>query len=320
MLTQLLAYLGASSKEAVNGVAAVSMMLKEGHTFDMILMDIQMPIMDGFEATKRIRAAGKSLPILALSADITTQTIENASKCGMDGYLSKPLEHEKLLKYMIKHFNIVFEKNTNNQKDEQNIEFPSLSCIDVVRGLGIFNNNAEAYASILKKLSKSINENMDMLREQLNKSDMGEAKKTAHAMKGACSNLGAFKLSNAWLQLESAIKYDDKNDIADSVIVIENAVSEYHANMEVLDTICFNEKSEEKKPLEASMLELLQSKIKNHEVEAKSLVYKILKGYTMENDTQKALHQCAEALEKYDFAKADKTISTITPTSTQKEN
>ncbi len=319
MLAQLLAYLGASTKEAVNGVAAVSMMLKDGSDIDMILMDIQMPIMDGFEATKRIRAAGKTLPILALSADITAQTIENAGKCGMDGYLSKPLEHDKLLKYMIRHFGIVVETSEQEQCKETIIDFPALSSVDIVRGLGIFNNDAEAYASILKKLSVSINENMAALRKQLDKSDMNEAKKTAHAMKGACSNLGVFRLSEAWLKLESAIRYDDKNEIADSIIVIENAMTEYRSNMEILDTICFDEKSEEKNPLEPDAIELLLSKIKNREVDAKTMVYKILKGCVMERNTQEALHQSAEALEKYDFAKADKLLSTLISTST-KEN
>lgn len=86
----------------VGGPQAVEKM-QPGHSFDCVLMDVQMPGMDGFEATRRIRAQEtehqmKHTPIFALTADIFFGTREKAMESGMDGFLSKPIEEDQLYK------------------------------------------------------------------------------------------------------------------------------------------------------------------------------------------------------------------------------
>lgn len=88
-------------------------MLRPPHQFDACFMDIQMPEMDGFEATRRIREIENSvkdrelfvhLPILAMTADVMQATHQECSKCGMDGYVSKPFEAEQLYREVSKFF------------------------------------------------------------------------------------------------------------------------------------------------------------------------------------------------------------------------
>ncbi|MED6156001.1 Histidine kinase 4 [Stylosanthes scabra] len=117
---------GADVKCAESGKAALEM-LQLPHNFDACFMDIQMPEMDGFEATRRIRMMeskaneqemngeceeGKRrkrsehhLPILAMTADVIHATYEECLKCGMDGYVSKPFEEENLYQAVAKFFN-----------------------------------------------------------------------------------------------------------------------------------------------------------------------------------------------------------------------
>lgn len=82
---------------AVNGFAAVEMFKKSepGH-YDMILMDVQMPLMNGYEATRRIRACGhpeaKTIPIVAMTANTFAEDVQNAMDAGMDGHLAKPID------------------------------------------------------------------------------------------------------------------------------------------------------------------------------------------------------------------------------------
>ncbi|XP_020220590.1 histidine kinase 4 [Cajanus cajan] len=113
---------GADVKCADSGKAALEM-LQLPHSFDACFMDIQMPEMDGFEATRRIRTMERRaneqqingegsgwkneyhIPILAMTADVIQATYDECVKCGMDGYVSKPFEEENLYQAVAKFFN-----------------------------------------------------------------------------------------------------------------------------------------------------------------------------------------------------------------------
>ena len=79
--------------EAKNGLEAVELVKK--NQYDVVLMDLQMPIMDGYEAVKKIRSLGEeyiSLPIIALSASVSNEVVARVTEHGMDDYLSKPFD------------------------------------------------------------------------------------------------------------------------------------------------------------------------------------------------------------------------------------
>ena len=98
----LLVDAGAEVTTVTNGKEAVTIFEeKPEHCFDLILMDVMMPVMDGYEATKKIRASHKkdalTIPIIAMTANAFTEDIENAKAAGMNEHLSKPLDIHKLL-------------------------------------------------------------------------------------------------------------------------------------------------------------------------------------------------------------------------------
>lgn len=97
----LLEMTGAVMDKAINGKEAVEMIKEKGEGFyDMVFMDARMPIMDGYEATRTIRAQGTEyaakLPIVAMSADAFAEDVENFKKCGMNDYVSKPIDLKAL--------------------------------------------------------------------------------------------------------------------------------------------------------------------------------------------------------------------------------
>lgn len=98
----LLSDAGAAVTKAVNGADAVKIFedMPEG-SFDVILMDIMMPVMDGYEATEKIRMSSKgdakSIPIIAMSANAFAEDVEKALRSGMNVHLSKPLDIERLI-------------------------------------------------------------------------------------------------------------------------------------------------------------------------------------------------------------------------------
>ncbi len=87
---------GASIERVENGKEAVEAMNKNESNYDFILMDIQMPEMDGYEATKVIRQTNKEIPIFALSADAYLENKRYSKEIGMDGHFSKPIDFEKM--------------------------------------------------------------------------------------------------------------------------------------------------------------------------------------------------------------------------------
>ena len=92
---------GFSIDTAENGAAAVRKIAASAPgTYDLVLMDIQMPVMDGFESTRRIRAlpqpALSHIPIIAMTADAFDEDRRAAARCGMNGFVSKPIDMEEL--------------------------------------------------------------------------------------------------------------------------------------------------------------------------------------------------------------------------------
>ena len=91
---------------AVNGKEALDMIEADPDRYDIVFMDLQMPQMDGFEATRRIRALPalqRTLPIVAMTANVFTSDIEECIAAGMDEHLGKPLDIDKIFEVMRKY-------------------------------------------------------------------------------------------------------------------------------------------------------------------------------------------------------------------------
>lgn len=101
VLTKILENLGVKTEQANNGLTALKMV--KTNKYQMVLMDIHMPKMDGYEATRLIRETNKDIIIVGLSADVTKQAISKSLELGMNDYLTKPLSKDKLLNILKKH-------------------------------------------------------------------------------------------------------------------------------------------------------------------------------------------------------------------------
>ncbi len=115
ILTEMLSMEGAESELAINGKEAVEKFMSvEPDRYDMILMDVQMPIMNGYEATRQIRASAhpraKTIPIVAMTANAFAEDVRNALDAGMDGHLAKPIDMNKVKELLGKLLN----KNENS--------------------------------------------------------------------------------------------------------------------------------------------------------------------------------------------------------------
>ena len=179
--------------DAFDGKMAVELYNKSSEKYDLILMDIQMPVMDGYEATKIIRESNLEIPIIALSANAMKEDIEKTKSLGMNEHLSKPIDVKKLyqvlLKYLKKNDNDTSLKSESVVSDSE-IKIPKTKNIDVDLGLKYLVGNKKAY---LKILDSFYNRYKDLDLLNLSESDL---KLTTHTLKGLGKNIGAIGLSD----------------------------------------------------------------------------------------------------------------------------
>lgn len=90
--------------EANNGRQAINICLQEKNV-DAVLMDIQMPIMNGYEATRQIKRVRPNLPIIALTAYAFAEDISKSMAAGFNDYIAKPFDRDKLIEILVKNFN-----------------------------------------------------------------------------------------------------------------------------------------------------------------------------------------------------------------------
>lgn len=168
---------------ALNGEIAVEKTKKEH--FDIIFMDLQMPIMDGFEASKKIREFNTSIPIVALSAAVMEEDLKMTENVGMNEHLAKPIDIEKLKEVIIKYLETTV-KDVSTVKDEIIIN-------DIIDGVNLeelikrLNNNEKLAYQLLINFSK---DKKDILNE-LNSLDIesDEFNSLMHNIKGLSGNL-----------------------------------------------------------------------------------------------------------------------------------
>jgi signal transduction histidine kinase/HPt (histidine-containing phosphotransfer) domain-containing protein len=214
---------------AKNGLDAVEKIKKSYQTnqaFDFVLMDIQMPEMDGLEATQMIRTFESSflsmtdqtknrLPIIAMTAHAMNGDEENCIGAGMDDYISKPLSSEQLIEKIDKW---VFSKRKDSQseiKSKNNqksmAEHEILNMDEAVKRLI---GNKELYLQLLKRFLEEHEYVDQSIKEALDQNDFETAHRLSHTIKGLASSLSANLLRKSALDLEKAIKNRaDKNVI-----------------------------------------------------------------------------------------------------------
>ncbi|GAB4335456.1 MAG: hypothetical protein Kow0037_15330 [Calditrichia bacterium] len=209
---RILDKLGFRAEVVSNGREAVEAV--EEKPYDLILMDVQMPEMDGFEATRRIRqsekAANPDIPIIAMTAHAMKGYKEKCLEAGMNGYVSKPVDPEQLAKVIQEHLKDVQPRKV--AKKEENTR-PGQPVFDKEAVLERVDGDVEFLQELLIEFIADVPSNVENLQENYRAGQLGEVTRLAHTLKGSSRNLGAMQLGEIAYQIEMAAKKEQTDSI-----------------------------------------------------------------------------------------------------------
>jgi signal transduction histidine kinase/CheY-like chemotaxis protein len=182
---------------ASDGLEAVN--LVQQHSFDCILMDIQMPVMDGFEATRIIRQDERfqKLPIIAMTANAMLSDVQACDEAGMNDHVAKPIDPQKMYK-TIAHWitpgkTQIAATGDKNQMDEgmQSLQLPGF---EVTQALARMSGNHTLYRKLLSRFVETESDSVGRIRRRLQEQDREAAIRLAHTLKSASGTIGLVPL------------------------------------------------------------------------------------------------------------------------------
>jgi two-component system sensor histidine kinase/response regulator len=229
IICHLLAKHGHTVVVAANGQEAIEHWQRD--RFDLVLMDVQMPLMDGLQATAAIRAAeqirGGHVPIVALTAHAMSDDAARCRSAGMDAHVSKPLHVRDLLALLERV--AAGETATLPARDAWPRACPPSGPIDLPRCLEIIGGQTEMLGRLAATFLKNVAARLDALHDALARGDVDQLFNTAHSLKGSLTNFAADQAVAAARRLElSALK----GDLADAAL----ALPELDAEVERVST------------------------------------------------------------------------------------
>jgi signal transduction histidine kinase/DNA-binding response OmpR family regulator/HPt (histidine-containing phosphotransfer) domain-containing protein len=209
---ELLEGVGANITVANNGKEALDHLLREPTGYDMVLMDLQMPVMGGYEATVKIRsdASFAKLPIIAMTAHATLEEKQKCLDAGMNDHISKPIDPNILFETVGRFYQpppatapVVQTVAVISNPEE----LPAIEGLDTQDGLTRVAGNRKLYLKLLRQFAEQQGPAVEEITAALAAGDPALAERIAHTVKGVAANLGARQVQAAASVLEEIIRH-----------------------------------------------------------------------------------------------------------------
>ena len=280
ILRERLSKVGIISAVADNGKEAVDMLKGQDflQKYDLIFMDINMPVLDGITATKIIKNIGVTTPIVAVTANVMAENYEEYKKVGMQGYLTKPFFEEQLWDILQKFFEPIKYQYTDEQGRLYERE-PGCSMWTLVkRDPEIFQKEKERRKKFDQKMRKEfLKANTDVdkkIKEAIQTGQMIIAHRYAHTLKSNAGQLKQERLQKIASTVESALKQGRDNTTNKMLVELEK---ELNASIEKISLLVYEEEENNKisEKVTPELIEELEKNLKTNNIESLKILDKI---------------------------------------------
>ena len=227
---EILSEAGVQVDQACNGEEAIALVMQT--PYDAVLMDWQMPVMDGFEATRRIRAEPRfaTLPILAMTANAMSGDRARCLAAGMNDHIPKPIDINQLLSTLA-HWIQRPAPATPPQSEAPEPApaappdpLPELPGVDMGPALARLRGDVRQYRKLMLRFAQGHAQTTATLASQLQAGAYADAQRLAHTLKGLAANLGAETLRLAAQQLEQALETPMQSPLAALQAQVDHAL------------------------------------------------------------------------------------------------
>jgi signal transduction histidine kinase/CheY-like chemotaxis protein len=281
--------------------------------FDCVLMDVQMPVMDGYTATGKIREDGRyeQLPILAMTANATVEDRERSIRAGMNDHIAKPIIpavlFEKLLRW-VEHGerDLSDAPEVPSSEPRSQTPLPELPGFDTETGLARMGGNVRAYRKLLDKFVENQANAIDEMKQAIDNEDAERSIRLAHTLKGVGGAIGATALQSAAAELESALAGHDEQPHEP---LMKRVGQELESAVSAIRTISvFEVAAPDAAPGELpddllQQLRGLLEKLDDYDSAAEDILANIL-GLTVGTEVHTPLKDIENYLDEYDFETA----------------
>ncbi|MDC1067580.1 PAS domain S-box protein [Candidatus Kapabacteria bacterium] len=229
--TELFESSGFNVDVADNGQIAVDKVKENGpEAYDIVLMDLQMPVMDGYTSTKTIRQdyTSEQIKIVAMTADAMVGIKEKCIDVGMQDFVTKPIDPDEVFGALVKWIKPRegMVQNVKKSDAKSDITIPDLNSINTESGLKRLADNKKLYLSLLSKFLKKNEDFISDLITDFDKNDREASVRKAHTLKGVSGNIGAEKVFNHSKTMEDKLNEDSFIPVSGNTFELKNAIDE----------------------------------------------------------------------------------------------
>ena len=285
--------------------------------YDIVLMDIQMPVMGGYDAAMEIRKNSdfKDLPVVAMTANAMVGDREKALDSGMNDHISKPIDPTQLFAALVKFIKPGDRKIPDSfvvnsaENEDSDLDLPdSLPGLEIESGVNRLGGNKKLYVDLLKKFSNNQSNAIESIQKAVEDSDHELATRLAHTLKGVAGNIGAMDLHEEARLLETEIKENPSEKINNELLVsTQKALDRVIASVVRLEKEDSGDIPASDEPIDPdqvkAMIKELDALLKDDDTEAAEIVNSLVDMYRGREE-QSQFKSLARSIEQYDFEKA----------------